>query len=412
MSTIRGKFPFISGAFNAVDDPRAPERILYTPATLLWTLTLGFLTRCGSRNAMDADRNDEGYARTVAALSGQDWWPEGERLTAPCTGTACGFLEHVAPADLEGILTETVYTLVRRKQLDWARLGGCFAVAVDGTKQENCRAGHTVDGRDMRMALEAKLVGPDGLALPLLTEPVDQYDDERGKHDCELKAFRRLAARLKAAFPRLRICILGDALFACETVFNICEGNRWSFILTFKEGSHPAVAAEVEALMGLERDNRAAVDVEDGRIELGWLGRVQFAKRDLQVVRCLETGRRPYNGAFVTDLGICGGTDALDICTWGRRRWNIESDFNVEKHGGFGLEHTFCTSDRQAANMHLLMLLAHLLWQVVFRGVLRRIYAGCRKLAQEKLVKLIQRVLHMRGPPSTGRQFQLRFSTG
>ena len=109
---------------------------------------------------------------------------------------------------------------------------------------------------------------------------------------------------------------------------------------------------------------------------------------------------------------ICGGTDALDICTWGRRRWNIESDFNVEKHGGFGLEHTFCTSDRQAANMHLLMLLAHLLWQVVFRGVLRRIYAGCRKLAQEKLVKLIQRVLHMRGPPSTGRQFQLRFSTG
>jgi hypothetical protein len=94
-----------------------------------------------------------------------------------------------------------------------------------------------------------------------------------------------------------------------------------------------------------------AVDVEGGRIELEWLGRVQFAKRDLQVVHCLETGRRPYNGAFVTDLMICGGTDALGICTWGRRRWNIESDFNVEKHGGFGLEHTFCTSDRQAANM-------------------------------------------------------------
>ncbi len=155
-----------------------------------------------------------------------------------------------------------------------------------------------------------------------------------------------------------------------------------------------------------------AVDVEGGRIELEWLGRVQFAKRDLQVVHCLETGRRPYNGAFVTDLMICGGTDALGICTWGRRRWNIESDFNVEKHGGFGLEHTFCTSDRQAANMHLLMLLAHLLWQVVFLGVLRRLYAGCRKLAQKKLAQLIQRVLHTRGPPSTGRQFQLRFSTG
>lgn len=24
---------------------------------------------------------------------------------------------------------------------------------------------------------------------------------------------------------------------------------------------------------------------------------------------------------------------ALGVCNWGRRRWNIESDFNVKKHG-------------------------------------------------------------------------------
>ncbi|MGI5869969.1 MAG: hypothetical protein ACOX9C_11065 [Kiritimatiellia bacterium] len=153
------------------------------------------------------------------------------------------------------------------------------------------------------------------------------------------------------------------------------------FILTFKEGSHPAVAAEVKTLMELEEGNRATVDLEDGRIELKWLERVQFPNRELQVVHCVEKGLRPYNGAFVTNFRIRGEADALDTCVWGRRRWNIESNFNVEKNGGFGLEHTFCTSDRQAANMHLLMLLVHLLWQVVFRGVLRRIYAGCRKLA-------------------------------
>ena len=61
--------------------------------------------------------------------------------------------------------------------------------------------------------------------------------------------------------------------------------------------------------------------------------------------------------------------------------------------------------------MHLLMLFGHLLWQVVFLGVLRRLYAGCRKLAQKKLAKLIERALHLLGPPSTGRQFQLRFSS-
>lgn len=234
------------------------------------------------------------------------------------------------------------------------------------------------------MVLEAKLIGPDGLSLALLAEPMDQYDDERGKHDCELKAFKRLAVRLKAAFPKLPICIVGDALYACEPVFDICQRNGWKFILTFKEGSHPAVAADVEALMKLEEGNRATVEIEGGRIDLRWLEGVQFPSRRLQIVRCLETGRHPYNGAFVTNFGVFDADAALEVCIWGRRRWNIESDFNVKKHGGFGLEHAFCTSDRQAINMHLLMLLGHLFWQVVYLGVLRRLYAGCRKLAQKK----------------------------
>lgn len=411
VQTIHRHFAFVNEMFNGVGDPRCPSRILYSPATLLWTATLGFMSRCGSRNAMDADRNDEGYALTVADLSAQDWWPEGEARTTPCMGTVCGFLEHVDPAHLEAVLTTTVSRLIRRKQLDWARFNGCFVIAVDGTKQENCRAGHVVDGKTRRMVLEAKLIGPNGLSLALLSEPMDQYDDERGKHDCELKAFKRLAARLKTAFPKLAICIVGDAIYACEPVFEICQRNGWSFILTFKEGSHPAVAADVEALMKMEEENHAAVDLEGGRIDLRWIEGVQFPSRKLQVVRCMETGRQPYNGAFVTALRVCEADAALAVCVWGRQRWNIESDFNVEKHGGFGLEHTFCTSDKQATNMHLLMLFGHLLWQVVFLGVLRRLYAGCRKLAQKKLAKLIERALHLLGPPSTGRQFQLRFSS-
>ena len=408
---IRGRFAFVNERFGSFVDPRCASRILYGAPTLLWTLTLGFLNRCGSRNAMDADRNDEAYARTVLALGGQDWWPEGEKPTTPCTGTACGFLEHVEAAGLEDILVEGVRRLVRGKDLDWARFRGCVVVAVDGTKQENCRAGKAVDGKTRRMALEAKVIGPGGLALPLLSEPVDQYDDERGKHDCELRAVKRLAPRLKAMFPKLRICIVGDALYACEPVFEICESYGWKYILTFKEGSHPAVATDAESLLKVEKDNKALIDSEGGQISLEWLQSVQFPSRELQIVYCKETGKTPYSGAFVTNFGVADAEAAHAVSMWGRRRWNIESVFNVEKHGGFGLEHTFCTSDKQSANMHLLMLLAHLLWQVAYLGILRQLYAGCRKLAQKALAKLIQRALHALGPPSVGRQFQMHFST-
>ncbi len=373
---------------------------------------LGFLNRCNSRNAMDSDRNDEAYARTVMALSGQDWWPEGESLSTPCTGTACGFLKHVSPTHLEELLVRIVRTLVRGKLLDWARFNGCFVIAVDGTKQENCRAGHVVDGKSRRMVLEAKLIGPNGLALALLSEPVDQYDDERGKHDCELRAFGRISIRLKAAFPKLPICIVGDAIYANETVFDICEGYGWKYILTFKKGSHPAVAAEAELLLKLDKENRTTIDSADGQIRLRWLQDVQFPSRDLQIVYCRETGKHPYDGAFVTNLKVDEADAAQAVAMWGRRRWNIESVFNVQKNGGFGLEHTFCTSDKQSANMHLLMLLAHLLWQVNYLGILRRLYNGCRKLTQKALAKLIQRAMHVLGPTVGGRrQFQLRFSS-
>ena len=69
-------------------------------------------------------------------------------------------------------------------------------------------------------------------------------------------------------FPKLRFCIVGDALYACEPVFEICESYGWKYILTFKEGSHPAVATDAESLLKVEKDNKALIDSEGGQISL------------------------------------------------------------------------------------------------------------------------------------------------
>jgi len=47
-----------------------------------------------------------------------------------------------------------------------------------------------------------------------------------------------------------------------------------------------------------------------------------------------------------------GAERAELIACWGRRRWNVENGFHAEKHGGFGLEHTFCNDETASLNLH------------------------------------------------------------
>ena len=61
--------------------------------------------------------------------------------------------------------------------------------------------------------LEAKLVTPNGFALSLMTEFIENPGENPTKQDCELKAFYRLAQRLKKQFPRLPILLTMDGLF-------------------------------------------------------------------------------------------------------------------------------------------------------------------------------------------------------
>ena len=62
--------------------------------------------------------------------------------------------------------------------------------------------------------LEANLVFHNGLTIPLLSEFLSygEGDPDDHKQDCERKAFKRLAERLKEYFKRLPILLLLDGL--------------------------------------------------------------------------------------------------------------------------------------------------------------------------------------------------------
>lgn len=72
--------------------------------------------------------------------------------------------------------------------------------------------------------------------------------EEEGKQECQTKAFKRLAEKIKKAFPRLPLILLADSLYASEPVMGICRDNSWEFIIWYKTGSVPSITEEYEKI--------------------------------------------------------------------------------------------------------------------------------------------------------------------
>lgn len=355
---------------------------------------------------MDCDRNDGALAESILRLSGQgiEDWPEGEKLTVPCTETCCNLLRHGGTAQIQGAITDVVAHLIRRKSLECARFRGYVVIAVDAVEQEVTRLTRGERTTQTRYQLEAKIIAPNGLALSVRTESVRAYATENGKRDCEIKAFKRLARWLRRSFPRLPICIVGDALYACAPVMRICREYGWKFILTFKEGRSPDAYEMACDSMEVTKGSCGTLVVRgenQRKVGIGvvaWTGGIKFTTQsegeEFHVVACEETNGGSYRGMFATNFDIDDAEIASEVVAWGRRRWNIESSFNVEKHGGYGLEHVFCNHWRCSRNLYLLMQLAHNLWQVFNLFVLPKVSDGCRKMAQYEWVELLMRMMH------------------
>lgn len=380
---------------------RDEENCAYSSLSLYWTVITGFFLRLRSRNQMDMTRNTKAYSASIFELSGQPYNPDDPKLHTACSQTCTNLLHDVETEALEKVLVELVRYMIRSKLFDNARLFGCLCVAIDGTLCERKRSSVLDAIEKRRYCLEARIITPWGWNIPLLTESVEPYNSEREKQDCELEAFKRLSKRLKRYFPNQGFCILGDALYACKSVMDICRDYKWEYILTFKEGSMPRIYENINSAMhrtlqyGLLKQDSGEREVDSYGL-LTWVDGRETVYEDgegvnFRVVRmsCWGVGEDSYNGEFCTSFEVSSFERAKQVMNYGRRRWNIENGFKVEKYGGFGLEHTFCNDDKAGKNYHVLMQIAYALWQVFEQGMLVRLSEKCRKITAEGWAKLL-----------------------
>lgn len=155
-----------------------------------------------------------------------------------------------------------------------------YPIAIDGTQKfvrdvlwtEECSEREVKDGEGTKMqyyvnVLEANLVFPNGMSIPLISEFSNyaQGDTETKKQDSEQKAFKRLAKRLKKKFSHLPIMLLLDGLYPNGPIIELCRKNHWDFMIVLQDKSLKSVWEEYEGLKRFEPNNHFDMNCERGR---------------------------------------------------------------------------------------------------------------------------------------------------
>ena len=318
-------------------------------------------------------------------LFGVKRFPHGDTLEAA--------FSNLEADQIQAVVTTMTETLIRKKVLySYRLLGIYFIVAIDGTGTVSFNRRHcphcltrTRNGKTLyyHPVLEAKLLTSNGFAFSLMAEFIENSGDKATKQDCELKAFYRLAERLKIRFPRLPILLSLDGLFAGGPTFDLCQSYGWKFMVVLKDDDLPSVNEEFDALSKLQPENRLAWRTgKEAQIKqlFRWVDDIAYVdslkkEHTLSAIECWESKPNPEGQKkttkfkWVTNCHVsCKNITTLSN-DGGRMRWKIENEgFNVQKKGGYGLEHAYTNHPNSAKIFYFLLQIAHLLAQLLYKA--------------------------------------------
>jgi len=373
LKTVNHFFPKLTKWLSQVDDPREKNKITYSPSHLQWLGILLFLLRLGSRRKIGYKFSTPEFLDNLAILTSS----YDEKVAHP--DTLEYFLKKLDPEELYKVRHKMAKRIIRMKALDRFRLmGKYFMVAVDATglavyKEPHCPHCLTKkkNGKIIyyyHNVLEAKIVTDIGLTISIESEFISNSDGE-GKQDCELAAFYRMAPRLKKRFPQLKICLLLDSLYAAAPVIDIVEDYGWKYITVFKRGSMPERYDEFTRLKKLCPENKLEIRSSKVSQLYRWVEGIPHKGNHFNAVK-LEEANIDKRTRFVwmTNLKLTK-KNIIKIAKGGRLRWKIENEgFNIQKNGGFNLEHPYSQDETAMKNFYLILQIAYILSQLVEKG--------------------------------------------
>ena len=139
----------------------------------------------------------------------------------------------------------------------------------------------------------------------------------------------------------------------------------------------PATFKEYEALKKLapEQETLLLHPQQGWQRTYRWVNEIDYEGHKLNVLECAEQWKNDpkKNKRFVyLSSFLIEDKNAPTLTQGGRNRWTIENSFNMQKNGGYGLEHAFSKSNAAMKNFYILMQIAHAFNQLMEKGSLLR----------------------------------------
>ena len=434
IATTKHFFGSFSRLFSGVTDPRNPLQITYPLASLAFSGILMFLCHLKARRQIGLLLRNGPSASKFHSIFAVETFPHGDTLNDV-------FMDLDIP-QVQETINGMMETLIRQKVLYLYRLmDRYFVVAIDGTgvlvyQERHCPycLTKTHDGKTLyyHNVLEAKLVTSNGFAFSLMTEFIENPGEYPTKQDCELKAFYRLAANLNARFPRLPIMLSMDGLFAGGPTFKLCQDYGWKFMIVLKDKQLPSVNSEFDALSKLQSENQLSWrtgEKAEIRQQFQWVDDISYKDSDsgehiLSAIQCHETKpdkdetEKTTKFKWLTNFKVTAENVIALANDGGRMRWKIENEgFNVQKNGGYALEHAYTEDSNAAKVFYFLLQIAHMLVQLMDKGsLLKKAFPsgfGSAKNLSFRLLEAWRNALLTKADFDTmcPAQFQIRFDS-
>ena len=353
--------------FADTKDPRNQSYTEYSNDELLGTIFYKGIAGIESMQSMTYEFNRERVVENLFRFMGRK-----EKEYLPHAVTVNEYFERLDPDELQKVQQKQVCGLNRSKAFYDARFQKKWIVIVDGTRiysgsrklNDRCLECHYNKGTNEETVnyhcdvLEAKIVFGESLIVSIASEFIEnngedaerqkELGEEKRKQDCETKAFKRLAGKIKKAFPRLPIILLADSLYASEPVMDACRDNGWEFIIRYKTGSIPNITEEYEKIPEKGTSGHAEF-VNDIDYEGKPVNMLRFREEKMEGG---ETVRTDFQ--WLTSIRITK-KNAEKTAGAGRKRWKIENEgFNRQKNWQGDITHA-CSHNATAMKNHYLM---------------------------------------------------------
>jgi hypothetical protein len=384
---IHHYFPDLISECSKIKDFRTKPQ--YKIEEIIFSAIAIFIFKAGSRNSFENFNQGEFAKNFFKAF----------KIKVPHMDTIDLVMRKIDETELEKLKTYMVRLLIVKKIFyKYKILGNYYNVSVDGTgvmtiSEKNIQHYPTAlfktynKGKKNEkkvyyiFVLEAKLVCESGLCISICTEWIENANKEYEKQDCEIKAFRRLAMKLKKNFPRLPICIVGDGLYPNKTIFKICQDYKWKWIFTLKNGSLKTVWKEVAELLDRqkentkyserqikEKDNSNKIITKSEETFYKWINSIDYEGTIVHWGRAEITvdGEVRHTFVYLTSMEY-SYSNVKDIIKNGRLRFKIENEgFNTQKNGGYNLEHKYSeTSEKSTKNYYTCLQIGSMINQLI-----------------------------------------------